>query len=117
MTPELAWGTAYPGPTTGPGSSVRAVGLGVAEQSWTSSRVATVPLVCGAIGTVGERSVSMPVPGVRCVVTLSGTSASLRTRIARSSTEVPVAGIKAVGSSFMLCILADVVMTAIQYLG
>jgi len=34
-----------------------------------------------------------------------------------SVTEVPVAGIKAVGSSFMLCIFADVVMTAIQYLG
>jgi phospholipid/cholesterol/gamma-HCH transport system permease protein len=34
-----------------------------------------------------------------------------------SVTEVPVAGIKAVGSSFTLCILADVVMTAIQYLG
>jgi phospholipid/cholesterol/gamma-HCH transport system permease protein len=37
--------------------------------------------------------------------------------VERSSTEVPVAGIKAVGSSFSLCILADVVMTAIQYLG
>lgn len=37
--------------------------------------------------------------------------------VERSVTEVPVAGIKAVGSSFMLCILADVVMTAIQYLG
>jgi phospholipid/cholesterol/gamma-HCH transport system permease protein len=35
--------------------------------------------------------------------------------VERSETEVPVAGIKAVGSSFMLCILADVVMTAIQY--
>jgi phospholipid/cholesterol/gamma-HCH transport system permease protein len=35
--------------------------------------------------------------------------------VERSSTEVPVAGIKAVGSSFMLCIVADVVMTAIQY--
>jgi phospholipid/cholesterol/gamma-HCH transport system permease protein len=35
--------------------------------------------------------------------------------VERSSTEVPVAGIKAVGSSFMLCIFADVVMTAIQY--
>ncbi len=35
----------------------------------------------------------------------------------RSVTEVPVAGIKAVGSSFVLCILADVVITAIQYLG
>jgi len=37
--------------------------------------------------------------------------------VERSSTEVPVAGIKAVGSSFMLCIIADVVMTAIQYAG
>jgi phospholipid/cholesterol/gamma-HCH transport system permease protein len=37
--------------------------------------------------------------------------------VERAVTEVPVAGIKAVGSSFMLCILADVVMTAIQYLG
>jgi phospholipid/cholesterol/gamma-HCH transport system permease protein len=37
--------------------------------------------------------------------------------VERSVTEVPVAGIKAVGSSFMLCILADVVMTAIQYMG
>ncbi len=37
--------------------------------------------------------------------------------VERSVTEVPVAGIKAVGSSFTLCILADVVMTAIQYLG
>ena len=37
--------------------------------------------------------------------------------VERSVTEVPVAGIKAVGSSFMLCIVADVVMTAIQYLG
>ena len=37
--------------------------------------------------------------------------------VERSVTEVPVAGIKAVGSSFMLCILADVIMTAIQYLG
>ncbi len=34
-----------------------------------------------------------------------------------SVTEVPVAGIRAVGSSFMLCILAEVVMTAILYLG
>jgi phospholipid/cholesterol/gamma-HCH transport system permease protein len=37
--------------------------------------------------------------------------------VERSVTEVPVAGIKAVGSGFMLCILADVVMTAVQYLG
>lgn len=36
--------------------------------------------------------------------------------VERSVTEVPVAGIKAVGSSFTLCILADVIMTAIQYL-
>ena len=35
--------------------------------------------------------------------------------VERSITEVPVAGIKAVGSSFMLCIFADVAMTAIQY--
>jgi phospholipid/cholesterol/gamma-HCH transport system permease protein len=37
--------------------------------------------------------------------------------VERSVTEVPVAGIKAVGSSFMLCIVADVVMTAVQYAG
>jgi phospholipid/cholesterol/gamma-HCH transport system permease protein len=37
--------------------------------------------------------------------------------VERSVTEVPVAGIKAVGSSFMLCIAADVVLTAVQYLG
>jgi phospholipid/cholesterol/gamma-HCH transport system permease protein len=35
--------------------------------------------------------------------------------VERSVTEVPVAGIKAVGSSFMLCVLADVILTAIQY--
>jgi ABC-type transport system involved in resistance to organic solvents, permease component len=37
--------------------------------------------------------------------------------VERASTEVPVAGIKAVGSGFMLCILADVVMIAMEYLG
>jgi phospholipid/cholesterol/gamma-HCH transport system permease protein len=37
--------------------------------------------------------------------------------VERSVTEVPVAGIKAVGSSFMLCIFADIVMMAMQYLG
>jgi phospholipid/cholesterol/gamma-HCH transport system permease protein len=37
--------------------------------------------------------------------------------VERSSTEVPVAGIKAVGSSFILCVFADVIMTAIQYAG
>jgi ABC-type transport system involved in resistance to organic solvents, permease component len=35
--------------------------------------------------------------------------------VERASTEIPVAGIKAVGSSFMLCILADAVMTVVQY--
>ena len=35
--------------------------------------------------------------------------------VERSSTEVPVAGIKAVGSSFILCVTADVILTAIQY--
>jgi phospholipid/cholesterol/gamma-HCH transport system permease protein len=35
--------------------------------------------------------------------------------VERSVTEVPVTGIKAVGASFMLCIIADVAMTAIQY--
>jgi phospholipid/cholesterol/gamma-HCH transport system permease protein len=34
-----------------------------------------------------------------------------------ASTEVPVAGIRAVSTSFMLCILAEVVMVAVQYLG
>jgi phospholipid/cholesterol/gamma-HCH transport system permease protein len=33
----------------------------------------------------------------------------------RASTEVPVAGIKAVGQSFMLCIVANVIITATQY--
>jgi phospholipid/cholesterol/gamma-HCH transport system permease protein len=37
--------------------------------------------------------------------------------VERSTTEVPVAGIRAVGSSFMLVILADVVLTTIQYVG
>ncbi len=33
----------------------------------------------------------------------------------RASTEIPVAGIKAVGSSFILIILADVLVTLVQY--
>jgi phospholipid/cholesterol/gamma-HCH transport system permease protein len=37
--------------------------------------------------------------------------------VERSVTEVPVAGIKAVGSSFMLCIVADIVLIAVSYLG
>jgi len=37
--------------------------------------------------------------------------------VERATTEVPVAGIRAVGSSFMLCILADALLTAMQYLG
>lgn len=37
--------------------------------------------------------------------------------VERASTEIPVAGIKAVGSSFILIILADGVITAMQYLG
>jgi phospholipid/cholesterol/gamma-HCH transport system permease protein len=37
--------------------------------------------------------------------------------VERASTEVPVAGIRAVGSSFMLCIFADIALTAMQYLG
>jgi len=36
--------------------------------------------------------------------------------VERASTEVPVAGIRAVGSGFMLCIVADVVLTAMMYL-
>jgi len=36
--------------------------------------------------------------------------------VSRASTEIPVAGIRAVGQSFMLCILADVVITLMQYL-
>jgi phospholipid/cholesterol/gamma-HCH transport system permease protein len=36
--------------------------------------------------------------------------------VERSTTEVPVAGIRAVGSSFMLCIVADALLTAMQYL-
>jgi len=34
-----------------------------------------------------------------------------------ASTEVPVAGIRAVSSSFMLCILAEFIMLAVQYMG
>jgi len=34
-----------------------------------------------------------------------------------ATTEVPVAGIRAVSSSFMLCLLAEVIMVAVQYLG
>jgi len=37
--------------------------------------------------------------------------------VERASTEVPVAGIKAVGSSFVLIVLADAAVTAVQYLG
>jgi phospholipid/cholesterol/gamma-HCH transport system permease protein len=37
--------------------------------------------------------------------------------VERAITEVPVAGIRAVGSSFSLCILADAVITAAQYAG
>ncbi len=36
--------------------------------------------------------------------------------VSRASTEIPVAGIRAVGQSFMLCIFADVVITLMQYL-
>jgi phospholipid/cholesterol/gamma-HCH transport system permease protein len=35
--------------------------------------------------------------------------------VERSSTEVPVAGIRAVGSGFMLCIVADIVLTFVHY--
>ena len=35
----------------------------------------------------------------------------------RASTEIPVAGIKAVGQSFVLIILADVFVTLVQYAG
>lgn len=37
--------------------------------------------------------------------------------VERSTTEVPVAGIRAVGSSFMFCIVAEALLTAMQYLG
>lgn len=37
--------------------------------------------------------------------------------VERASTEVPVAGIHSVGESFILCIVADVAITAVQYLG
>lgn len=33
-----------------------------------------------------------------------------------ASTEIPVAGIKAVGTCFVLCVVSDVVLTAIQYM-
>jgi phospholipid/cholesterol/gamma-HCH transport system permease protein len=36
--------------------------------------------------------------------------------VQRAGTEVPVAGIKAVGSCFVMCIIADVFITALQYL-
>jgi phospholipid/cholesterol/gamma-HCH transport system permease protein len=36
-------------------------------------------------------------------------------RVERASTEVPVAGIRAVGSGFMLCIMADLILIAAQY--
>lgn len=35
--------------------------------------------------------------------------------VSRASTEIPVAGIRAVGQSFMLCIFADVIITLMQY--
>jgi phospholipid/cholesterol/gamma-HCH transport system permease protein len=35
--------------------------------------------------------------------------------VVRASTEIPVAGIRAVGQSFMLCIFADVIITLMQY--
>ena len=35
--------------------------------------------------------------------------------VENASTEIPVAGIKAVGSCFLLCVLADAAITAIQY--
>ena len=34
----------------------------------------------------------------------------------RASTEVPVAGIKAVGNSFVLCIIADIIITILYYI-
>ncbi len=37
--------------------------------------------------------------------------------VERASTEIPVAGIRAVGASFILIILADAAVTAAQYLG
>jgi len=37
--------------------------------------------------------------------------------VQRASTEIPVAGIRAVGQSFTFCIVADVLLTAIHYLG
>jgi phospholipid/cholesterol/gamma-HCH transport system permease protein len=34
----------------------------------------------------------------------------------RSSTEVPIAGLKAVGASFGWCILVDIILSAVYYL-
>ena len=48
-----------------------------------------MPAVCGAIITVPERSVSTVVLGTLRVVTVNGTSASLSTRRARSTTDEP----------------------------
>jgi phospholipid/cholesterol/gamma-HCH transport system permease protein len=35
--------------------------------------------------------------------------------VERASTEIPVAGLKAVGSSFAWCILLDIVLSALYY--
>ncbi len=37
--------------------------------------------------------------------------------VQRASTEIPVAGIRAVGQSFAFCIVADVLLTVLHYLG
>jgi len=36
--------------------------------------------------------------------------------VERASTEVPVAGLKAVSSSFALCIIVDIILTALYYI-
>jgi phospholipid/cholesterol/gamma-HCH transport system permease protein len=38
-------------------------------------------------------------------------------RVEYASTEIPVAGIKAVSSCFMLCVVADAIITVLQYMG
>jgi phospholipid/cholesterol/gamma-HCH transport system permease protein len=37
--------------------------------------------------------------------------------VERASTEVPVAGLRAVGSSFLWVILADIIISALYYMG
>ena len=84
-----AWASGAPGPNTAPGRSSNDGGLDGAPQSCTSILVGTTALSCGATTTVGDRSVSTVVLGLRSVVTESGTSPLLRTVRRRSTTDEP----------------------------